>query len=225
MQEPRKVSRPARANTPLVRRVLDRLELARVAWAPRFLHLHEGKEVLSWLPGLPLESWTSELELLDDLARIVRHLHDLTAEMADNAECFVHDDLQPRNVVVEGDFIGLIDWEQLRPGLRVEDVAQLCWAFAGPTADDTPDAVALRWRRILDAYGLVDRGEVVHISIAKIERCMEDIVREADRGSTRHQVLEDRGDHHNMRTTLEWLSRHQVGLGAAIVRRGEAHST
>jgi len=86
MQEPRKVSRPARANTPLVRLVLDRLELARVAWAPRFLDLHEGKEVLSWLPGLPLESWTAELELLDDLARIVRHQVDLTAAIVPRGE-------------------------------------------------------------------------------------------------------------------------------------------
>lgn len=214
--------RITRSNTELVKAALDQLEAVGVEWAPRFVEVEAGEEVLSWLPGEALESWAQEHERLERLAVIVRQLHDSTATLAKVSECLVHDDLQPRNVVVEGEFIGLIDWEQLRPGRRVEDVAQLCWSFAGPSPGDTVDSVAQRWRRILDAYGLTDRDEVVPVALAKIRRCVRDIVREADQGSVRPQALRDRGDHHDLDAILAWLARNQDGLAAAIAERRHA---
>jgi hypothetical protein len=58
-----------------------------------------GREVVSWIPGATAASG-DEIELLQ-LARMVRQLHDLTVELVDDGfECVIHDDLQPRNVVV-----------------------------------------------------------------------------------------------------------------------------
>ena len=216
MQQAKFRRRPVRPNTDLVRVVLGELCALGVDWAPRFVDLQAGEEVLTWLPGEPLGSWTQEHQRLQDLARIVRQLHDLTRSLSDVEECVVHDDLQPRNVVVDGEFMGLIDWEQLRPGRRVEDVAQLCWSFAGPSPDDTIDVVAERWRLILDAYGLTGREEIVDVALAKIQRCVGDIMREADLGSVRHEALKARGDHHDLETTLRWLVRNRDELNAAI---------
>ncbi len=139
-----------RHNTPLVRRTLDRLGGHGVRWAPRFLAIERvggvDEEVLSWLPGRPIDDWSTRPDLLDALTRVVAELHQLTVD-GDGSTCLIHDDLQPRNVVVDGDRIGLIDWEQLRPGRPIEDVAQLCWSFAGPRPGEPVASVARRWRR------------------------------------------------------------------------------
>ena len=109
-------------NTALVQAVLNRLALAEVAWAPRFVGIEHGDEILSWLPGAPMHDWASAPERLDGLTVIVRQLHDLTVGWVPGVECVVHDDLQPRNVVVAPDGqLGLIDWEQCRGGHRIED--------------------------------------------------------------------------------------------------------
>jgi tRNA A-37 threonylcarbamoyl transferase component Bud32 len=195
---------------------LVRLAERDLTWAPRFLGIDGDREVLSWLPGQTIDDWWDRPDSLDELTRAVRQLHDVTAPLADSAECLVHDDLQPRNVVVDGDRIGLIDWEQLRPGRRVEDVAQLCWSFTsiGPGAE--VEAVGRRWRQVLDIYGLNDRADVVSVAVAKIERCIDDILRAADLGSARHQRLEARGDHEDLAQIKTWIETNRVRLGELI---------
>ena len=98
---PATVRRPQRPNTALVRVVLDRLAGAGQAWAPRFLGVEGGDEVLSWLEGstAPDSPWPTGH--LDQLTLMVRRLHEVTAGLVAGAECVVHDDLQPRNVVLD----------------------------------------------------------------------------------------------------------------------------
>lgn len=212
----RLLRRRVRPNTDLVRAVLDLLAEAGVGWAPRFVGVDAGDEVLSWIPGITADDWHSNPDRLDRLAEIVREMHDLTAELAGATDCIVHDDLQPRNVVIDNGVLGLIDWEQLRPGRRIEDVAQLCWSFAGPTSGDDVETVGRRWRRVLDAYKLEDRTEVVSVAQSKINRCINDIVGEASCGSERHQRLKERGDHEDLQAMLDWIDQNREPLTASI---------
>lgn len=219
----RTTRRPVRSNTALVREALGRLAESGAAWSPRFVGAHHDQEVVTWLPGRPIEVWWDRPDLLDDLTRAVRRLHDTTSDVSADQECLIHDDVQPRNVVVHGDRVGLIDWEQLRPGRRVEDVAQLCWAFADPGLDRDaadPRSVGRRWRRVLDAYGSteppIDRGEIVPVALAKIERCIDEIVRQAADGSARHGRLRDRGDHLDLARLHRWITTNRQALTAAI---------
>ena len=207
--------RPVRQNTNLVQTVLDRLAKEGVTWAPRFISIDAQQEILSWLPGSPSNDWTNP-DRLDQLTLIVRDLHDLTATMTDEGECIVHDDLQPRNVVVDGDTLGLIDWEQVRPGRRAEDLAQICWSFAGPDTNETVAEVGSRWRRILDCYGALDRTEVIPVALAKIRQCIQDIERESRIGSASHQLMVERGDHNDLQANLEWIELHETTLVEAI---------
>lgn len=210
------VRRPARPNSDLVGRTLDRLAAADVDWAPRFLGVERGEEVLSWLPGKTVDDWWRRPQLLDDLTRIVKQLHDMTADVSAEGSCLVHDDLQARNVVVNGRRLGLIDWEQLRPGQRVEDVVQLCWSFTGLELLGEVGPVGQRWRRVLDVYGMVDRAEVVPVALAKIDRCIADIVGQADLGSERHQRLRDRGDDGELGRMRSWLETNRDTLAGHL---------
>lgn len=212
----RTLRRPVRANTNLVQRVLGRLDDAGAPWAPRFLGVHGDHEVLTWLPGRPIEDWWQRPDLLDDLTRAVRQLHDVTASLAAGHECLVHDDLQPRNVVVDGRRVGIIDWEQVRPGRRVEDVSQICWSFARGSTESGVQAVGERWRRVVDAYGLVNRTEVVAAALAKIDRCVDDVVRRSAAGSVRHRALHDRGDHEDLAALRRWIATNRSELSVLV---------
>lgn len=210
------IRRAARPNTELVHRVLRHLEAAGVPWAPRALGIDdEGREILSWIPG---QAATAGQEVnLDELARMVRRLHDLTAGFVAGPECIIHDDLQPRNVIVRHRKpVGIIDWEQARPGRRVEDVANLCWSFVEPAPESRREDIGVRWRRVAEAYGLKARDDLVPTILARMSKCAEDIEREASRGSLRHRRLADRGDHVGIRVMQGWVAGNQQALRAAV---------
>src|SRR5690606_19505355 len=137
----------------------------------------EEREVLSWIPGDTASSGT-EVDLIL-LVSIVRQLHDLTANLVEGFECVIHDDLQPRNVVVQDRApVGLVDWEQARPGRRVEDVAKLCWSFIEPTPDRDPVELGQLWRHLVVTYQLQTPDDVVATVLTQTEACAQDIERE-----------------------------------------------
>jgi hypothetical protein len=206
------VRRPGQTNTELVARVLRLLETEGVPWAPRFVGMDdEGREILSWISGSTGTSG-DEMDLVV-LANIVRRLHDLTTGLVEGFECVIHDDLQPRNVVVHGRVpVGLIDWEQARPGRRVEDVAKLCWSFIEPTPGRNPIEIGRDWRSLVQAYGLDPSGDLLSTAIAQIDACAKDIERESARGSLRHQALATRGDHLVLRAMHSWASENETTL-------------
>jgi aminoglycoside phosphotransferase (APT) family kinase protein len=210
------VRRARSKNTALVQRVLGRLEEEGVAWAPRALGIDElGREVLSWIAGDVAASGDQVDVLL--LAGVVRQLHDLTAALVDGYDCVIHDDLQPRNVVVRGRIpIGLIDWEQARPGRRVEDVAKLCWSFVEPTPTSDPVEIGARWRQIVDAYRLERPDILVSIMLSQMQACADDIEREMAQGSVRHQALAARGDHVALRAMHAWTVAHELTVRKII---------
>ena len=198
------VGRPRGERTDVVHKVLSHLEAREVPWAPRARGIDRlDREVVSWIPGETAASG-DEIDLAA-LAGIVRQLHDLTTAWVDGFECVVHDDLQPRNVVVRGRRpVGLIDWEQARPGRRVEDVAKLCWSFVEPTEDADPVEIGERWRHLAAVYGLEQMDALLPTVLVQQRACADDIERESAAGSERHQLLAMRGDHVRLRSMHAW---------------------
>jgi aminoglycoside phosphotransferase (APT) family kinase protein len=137
--------------------------------------------------------------------------------LVDGFDCVIHDDLQPRNVVVRDRIpIGLIDWEQARPGRRVEDVAKLCWSFIEPTRNSDPVEIGERWRQIVDVYGLERADVLVSMMLSQMHACADDIEREMARGSARHQALAARGDHVSLQAIHAWTVANEPTLREII---------
>ena len=196
--------RPQRPNSVFVQRVLLHLEDSGVSWSPRALGIDEwGREVVSWISGA-VASTGAEVDLAA-LAHMVRELHDRSVELAEGSECVIHDDLQPRNVVVEHTRpVGLIDWEQARPGRRVEDVANLCWSFVEPTPTSDPVEIARRWRFVVDAYSLEDRESLVPTVVSRMV---------SSRG--RHRAQRGRGVRSATAGSRSWVT---IGTSAPCMR-------
>jgi Phosphotransferase enzyme family len=116
----------------------------------------------------------------------------------------------------QGKPVGLIDWEQARPGRRVEDVANLCWSFVEPTPQSECREVGKRWRLIADDYGLDSRDDLVTTVLARMSTCAEDIVREPLVDRCAIVVSPRGGDHVMIRAMQEWVAGHEQALRAVV---------
>lgn len=131
--------------------LLIRLEDAGYPYSPRFLGVDgSGREVLSFLPGTvgnyPIPEAIRSLEAMKSALEIVRSLHDVTAGLrmlvghspsGAIPEVLCHWDAAPYNFVFDGAAaVGLIDFDEARPGRRIDDLAYFAYRFAPLSADE-----------------------------------------------------------------------------------------
>ncbi|MER7177188.1 phosphotransferase [Streptomyces mesophilus] len=221
------VRRPRTARSGFVHELLALLERRGWSGAPRFLGWDEqGREILSHIDGHA--AWTADRrraacsdEGLVRVAGLVREFHDLTSgsSLADGDEVVCHNDLSPKNTVytLDGEDwrpVAFIDWDLAAPGARIHDVAHLCWQYLdlGPDITDVP-AAARRIGLVCDAYGQVDREQVVDAVLWWQDRCGRGIEAGASRGDPAMVRLRDRGVVEEVRAAYAWVSAHRNALG------------
>jgi aminoglycoside phosphotransferase (APT) family kinase protein len=212
------VRRTMPANADWVHALLAHLHAHGFDAAPEFLGVDErGREILSYVDGGTRRGAEPSDDVLAEVMRLVRRLHDLTSgsELAGDAECVVHRDLSPRNTVYrDGRVVALIDWDGAGPGRRIEDVSRACWQFVehGPGCD--PARVGRRWRLMADAYGLsaAERRPLVAEVIARLTENAAGIEREAAAGSEGHIRLLEMGAPGVIRTVGDWVAEHAEGI-------------
>jgi len=150
-----------------------------------------GREVLSVLPGervaspLPSACWSDGA--LVSAASYLRRVHDATTTWPvpvgarwgrpprEPAEVVLHGDVSAYTLRWSGPrVVGLVDWDQVRPGPRVVDVAVAAYRLVPLTSPGTPDApgeLAEQVRRLplfVAAYGLADPSRLVEEVVAHV---------------------------------------------------------
>jgi hypothetical protein len=219
-----RVRRPASSD--YVRRLLRYLEEREWSHAPRMVSTGRDEDVLSFVPGrAALTPAERELAAADDalagVGRLTRELHDLTAgtDLAGTLEVACHHDLDPRNTIYRvarsgaWEPVAFVDWDLAAPGLRVHDLAHVCWTFTGigPGAD-----VARSRHRIavvVQAYGFdgtVD--DVLDATLWWQDRCWRGIEAEAAAGDRAKIALRDGGVVDHVRATYAWTREHRKAL-------------
>lgn len=171
------VRRPVRSWSAAVHWLLDRLAEAGVAGVPRFLGIDDnGREILDHLDGEvghhPLPEQVRSDSALVSAARLLRTLHDATAGRPDvrshdwmfppvePVEVVCHGDFAPYNCVfVDGETVGVFDFDAAHPGPRHWDIAYALYRFAPLTSPANEEGFgdvteqARRARLFLDTYG------------------------------------------------------------------------
>jgi hypothetical protein len=190
------VRRTAGPWTPTVHALLAHLRTRGVAGVPAAHGLDEqGREVLDYIAGVvpegdPFPEWTRTAEALSAVARLIRNVHDASADFAGgdarwqrmpgapaDGPVICHNDLAPYNTVyVSGRPIGLIDWDYAAPGPRNWDLAHAAWRHI-PLSDGAPvEWAAHRLRLFCDAYGLTRRAGLVDV-VARRQQALHDTIR------------------------------------------------
>lgn len=173
------VHRPQSANTPFVHRVLRHLQEKGFAGAPRALGFDEkGREVLSFLPGdVPTDLGAFTDTQCAAAARLLRGLHDATADFDGNANTFVvcHGDASPCNCVFrEQTPVAFIDFDTAHLGCREEDVGYAAWLWLDIGNDDLePENQGRRLAAFLAAYQFETTGNYVDIVLDAQRRAVE----------------------------------------------------
>jgi aminoglycoside phosphotransferase (APT) family kinase protein len=197
----------------------------RAGWsgAPRHLGRDDsGRDVLEYLDGtVPwgrAPTFVRSEPSLASVGRLVREFHDLTAgtALAGDQEVVCHHDLSPKNTVYRGTVpVAFIDWDDAAPGRRVQDVAHVCWQFAGlgPETPDPGEAGRLV-RVIADAYGLAaaDRAVLVETILWWQDSTWRGILAAAEAGDPAMTRLRRAGAVEQVRAAHAWTSRYRAAL-------------
>lgn len=174
------VRRPPKGNAAFVHDLLLFLEDQGFPFAPRFLGMDEqGREILSYLEG---EIWPdSGSGLSDDLlvqvARVIRRLHDLTdgSRLSQGHEIVAHNELGPHNTIFqESHLIGLIDWDDAAPGTRLRDLANAVYNYVDVShwANQTANVQARRIHLMCAAYEWDDPIAIVNDFEADLQQAL-----------------------------------------------------
>lgn len=224
------VRRAPGPNPAFVRRLLGLLEQAGFDGAPRFLGTDsQAREILSFIDGhVP---WHAELQYiartdasLAEVAILLRRCHDLTAgtALAGRSEVVCHNDLSPRNTVYRDHGDGLrpvafIDWDLAAPGMRIHDVAYMCWQYPGlgPGVANVAE-VARQARLICDAYQIADRRPLIDTILWWQDRCWRGIEAGAAAGDAAMIGLLDAGAPEVVRQERAWVAANRAHLAAEL---------
>jgi len=124
------------ADRSVAQALLRHLEAHGFEATPRLLGIDsEGREILSYLPGdVPLDLGHYDDATLRAAATLLRRFHDATAAFPDvqatGAEVMCHNDWGPPNAVfVDGVPTGIIDFDTVKPGLRLWDLGYSAFSW------------------------------------------------------------------------------------------------
>jgi Ser/Thr protein kinase RdoA (MazF antagonist) len=162
-------------------------------------------------------------------------LHDATQDVAQTQltgwqattrkpiEVICHGDFAPYNCVFdEGKLVGVIDFDHAHPGPRLWDIAYAIYRFAPTTAPSNMEGFgacadqARRVRLFCEAYGLLDRSQVVTTLIQRVQFMADMLLAGAAQGDARMQANIAAGHLSIYRTDAAYLEENQARFKLAL---------
>lgn len=190
--------------TPAVHRFLQHLDAQGMTGVPRVIGMtDDNREQLSFVPGecaqYPLPGYVWHDEVLTDVARLTRRLHDASIGCDQTGpwrstpvgapEVICHVDIAPYNVTfVDGRVSGIIDFDHAAPAPRLWDVAHAVYRFAPLTGGDSTDRFSTderlaRLDAFVTAYGQQwTRVEVLEVVLQRVLGLVDHAQAAADSG-------------------------------------------
>jgi Ser/Thr protein kinase RdoA (MazF antagonist) len=219
------VRKPAGPWTPAVESLLEHLEAAGVACAPRTLGRDEhGRHMLEYVPGqLAMHMPPLGLDDLHRVGRLIRELHDASESFEpppearwsvvippDRQELICHHDLAPWNLIISAERWAFIDWDGAGPGSRLWDLAYAVTGFVPmePGGDAAADGVRLR--ALADGYRLsaAQRAELPPLIAAHTRGMFDLLRRSAVTGEQPWARLHAEGHAEYWGPAADYISRH-----------------
>ena len=127
------VHRSSQGNRKLYNEVLKHLESHGFRYSPKIYGLDDsGRDILSFIPGSTMLGIPFSLSQLQACVRILKEFHDYCSLLTSKGvkETICHRDFSPWNVIFLHEMpVGIIDFDEVTPGNRIEDFAYFLWTF------------------------------------------------------------------------------------------------
>jgi Ser/Thr protein kinase RdoA (MazF antagonist) len=171
------VRRSVGPNSNFSHALLKLLEEKGFGHAPRFLGIDEkGREILTFMEG---EVHHGEMNWTDDqlikVVQMLKDFHDATAgsELTEGSEVVCHNDIAPWNTILENDVpIAFIDFDDVSPGNRADDLAYLIWTFLELGSEGPASVQAKKIQKISEAYGFSDNRKLIDAILEQQEKIL-----------------------------------------------------
>lgn len=228
------VTRPATAATNTVHSLLRHLRRQGLRCVPRPIGVADGIEQLEFLHGESGgDGWSHQHtdEGLASAARLLRILHDASLDWEPPAEAAwgapavpgadlvpCHGDPGPWNFVwLDQRAVGLLDWDHLHLGPRVDDVAYALRWFV-PLR---PDELAIQWHHFpdvpdrrhrigvfLDAYGDLPDFDLVDAVTQRMQATLDLVRHLAEQGQEPQRTWVAEGSLERAAAEIAWVRSH-----------------
>jgi phosphotransferase family enzyme len=229
------VTRPASPATPTIHRVLRHLRSLEVPGVPEPLGVEDGRERLAFVAGESGgDGWYHQHDDagLVSAARYLRRVHDATAgwtpdgevvwgapEVAADEPVLCHGDPGPWNFVWRDQaVVGLVDWDFLHPGPRIDDVAYALRWFVPLRADEHaldwhhfPEVPDRRHRvaTFLEAYGDLPPYDVVDVVTRRMRATCDLMASLAAAGMEPQRTWVADGALEREEAEIRWVEEHR----------------
>lgn len=196
---------------------LQYLEEKNFPHSPRFLGYDErGREMLSYLDGEVPRGIQLTKEQLCAAMKLLRNMHDLAAQshLCNGHETICHHDFAPWNIIFKDEqLVGIIDFDEVAPGARVDDLAYAIWTFLdiGVAAiSDTEQIERLLY--LVNCYDLNNRKDFIPAVFQQQNRILQ-FRKDVVATSPDQQMREfSKGAIQRINKAIHWVKRNEQAI-------------
>lgn len=215
-------------NYEISHRVLKCLEDHRFLYSPRIKGVDDkGREIMTYVDGTPIEADPIPLGVSIQAIKILREFHDIlsTFEGVSGGQTICHLDYAPWNVLQNnGQIVGIIDFDDLHIGQRIDDLSYAIWTFLDLGDDNqhlTTDRQIEHIIELISAYGAdIDLTGFIESLIQNQQRVLkmrEEAVSKAVENSDREYQS---GKVKLIRNSIDWARRNKKEITQRIKELG-----